>query len=244
MLTSNSLKDILHQPGLSDLDKLLICLAVDVTTAKKISVIKSLAVDGGLREIQKWNSSSKLSGSQGRAVLTPNGWILTQIGQDYIRKIIAPFIKPGVKKITASLRSHLAAIKEPDTSKFVEESIKCFEAEFYRAAVVLSWIGAVSVLYEHVLKNELSAFNIEAKRRNSRWKNAKSRDDLARMKESDFLDILVSISVIGKSVKTELKNCLDLRNGCGHPNTLKIADSRVSSHLEILILNVFSQFEA
>lgn len=244
MLQSDSLKDILHQQGLSDQDKLLICLAVDVTTAKKLSVIRDLATKEGLSEIRKWNLSDKLGRSRGRAVRTPNGWILNKDGQKYVGKIIAKFIKPGVIKVATSLRSHLTKIKERNTYEFVEDAIKCFEAEFYRAAVVLSWVGAVSVLYEHVLKNELSAFNTEAKRRNQRWKNAKSKDDLSRMKERDFLDILDYISVIGKNVKRELINCLDLRNSCGHPNTLIIADSKVSAHLEDLILNVFSQFNA
>ena len=93
-----------------------------------------------------------------------------------------------------------------------------------------------------MIQNHLSAFNAEAKRRDSRWKLAKTRDDLARMKESNFLDILEALSIIGKNVKQELKNCLQLRNGCGHPNTLKISENRVASHIEILILNVFSKF--
>lgn len=62
------------------------------------------------------------------------------------------------------------------------------------------------------------------------------------MKESIFLDILESISVIGNDVKKELKKCLDLRNSCGHPNSLVIGENRVAAHVEILILNVFSKF--
>jgi hypothetical protein len=62
------------------------------------------------------------------------------------------------------------------------------------------------------------------------------------MKEHDFLDVLESISVLGKNVKQELQKCLQLRNGCGHPNTLQIADHKVSAHVEDLILNVFAKF--
>ena len=62
------------------------------------------------------------------------------------------------------------------------------------------------------------------------------------MKESEFLVILEKISLTGKSVKKELEQCLDRRNGCGHPNSLKIADHVVASHIEILILNVFSKY--
>lgn len=145
-------------------------------------------------------------------------------------------------KLAADLRSHLETISDTQILSFVEEAIKCLEAKLYRAAVVLSWIGAVSVLYECTLTNHLSEFNVEAVKRDSKWKNAKTRDDLARMKESDFLDVLEKISVLGGNVKQELKKSLDLRNGCGHPNSLQIGDSIVAAHIELLILNVFSRF--
>jgi hypothetical protein len=73
-------------------------------------------------------------------------------------------------------------------------------------------------------------------------KPATAKDDLANLKEYDFLQILQSMSVIGKSVKDELEGCLKFRNGCGHPNSLKIGESRVSAHIESLMLNVFSKF--
>lgn len=62
------------------------------------------------------------------------------------------------------------------------------------------------------------------------------------MKEVDFLNILEHLSLVGKSVKQELEGCLKLRNGCGHPNSLKIGDHTVATHVEKLVLNVFSQF--
>ena len=62
------------------------------------------------------------------------------------------------------------------------------------------------------------------------------------MGEYDFLQILENRSIIGKSVKAELEGCLKLRNGCGHPNSLHVAEHRVSSHIEILALNVFAKF--
>ena len=111
-----------------------------------------------------------------------------------------------------------------------------------RSAVVLSWVGAISLLYDHVVANNLSDFNTEAHRRNPKWKAAKNKDDLTRMKEHEFLQVLPAISVLGKSVKDELEGCLKFRNGCGHPNGLSIGESRVTGHIESLILNVYSKF--
>lgn len=107
----------------------------------------------------------------------------------------------------------------------------------------MSWLAAVSVLQTYVIANALNAFNTEAKRVDGKWKDAKTTDEIGRMKEVDFLDRLVGISVLGKNVKAELAECLNRRNGCGHPNSLKIGENTVAHHLEILLLNVFEPFQ-
>jgi hypothetical protein len=122
--------------------------------------------------------------------------------------------------VTAEPRAAVA-----DTREFVEQAISCFEFKQYRAAVVLSWVGATAVLYDFVVAQELTALNVEAKKRNSKWKDAKTADDRALMSEHDVLQVLHAISVIGKNVKQELEPRPKLRNGCGHPNSLKIAST-------------------
>ena len=91
--------------------------------------------------------------------------------------------------------------------------------------------------------HHLAAFNAEAQRVDAKWRLAKTTDDFGRIKENEFLDRLVALSVIGKNVKAELVDCLDLRNSCGHPNSLKLGSNTVASHLEILLLNVFKVFQ-
>lgn len=242
MFPEAAIKDLLSQSQFVKTDKVLIILAVDDKQGKGIKEIKDLAISAGLRAIQNWNVSSLLARSKGLAVRTANGWELTSAGRQHITKLVAPLVDTPTPKVAASLRTHLSHLSNPNTYKFVGEAIACYEANFYRAAVVLSWVGAVAVLYDYVVSNKLADFNAEASRRNPKWKPAKTTDDLARMKEHDFLDIMEAISIIGKSVKQELDGCLKLRNGCGHPNSLKIAEHRVAGQIESLILNVFSQF--
>lgn len=62
------------------------------------------------------------------------------------------------------------------------------------------------------------------------------------MGEFDLLQICQALGVIGKNVREELEVCLKLRNGCGHPNSLKVAESRVAAHIETLMQNVFEVF--
>jgi hypothetical protein len=62
------------------------------------------------------------------------------------------------------------------------------------------------------------------------------------MSEADLLDRIAAISVVGKNVRKELKDCLDRRNACGHPNSLKIGANTAAHHIEILLPNVFKVF--
>ncbi len=242
MLDKNSLKDILHQPGLTKTDKLILCLAVDNDSPKGIKTILEIARSGGLGANQFTNVSALLSASGGKAVQTGSGWELTAAGAAHVRKFAGHLLLSTPPKVATTLRADLTKIKAPQTASFVEEAIRCFETKLYRAAVVLSWVGAVSVLYHHVLDHRLVEFNTAALKRFAKWKDAKTADDLALMQEKDFLQILQDISVIGKSVKQELEKRLELRNGCGHPNSLAIGENTVSAHIETLILNVFSKF--
>lgn len=108
----------------------------------------------------------------------------------------------------------------------------------------MSCIAAVDVLYLEVVANHLDAFNAKARRANEKWKKATNADGLSRMGEADFLDRLVTISVIGKNVKDQLAIALNVRNECGHPNSLAMGGNIVTSHLETLLLNVFERFNA
>jgi hypothetical protein len=246
LLPKESLKDLLAEKGLRKPDKLLLCLAVDPETAKAVKDIEELATASGLRAIKKWNVSQYLLRQPELAVRTDKGWELTAKGSQHVARIAGPLMNSPVPKVASSLRTQLVKVTNPDTQKFVEEAIACYEARQFRAAAVLSWVGAVAVLYDHVAGHHLSSFNAEASARSASsknpWQPAKTTDDLARMKESEFLIVLERTSLIGKSVKKQLEQCLDLRNGCGHPNSLKIAEHVVAAHIEVLILNVFARF--
>jgi len=234
----DDLKYQIHHRRLNRTGKLLTCLAMDGKPTKTVAEIKKIALSAGLREVNRWNISDLLRKSNGRAIRTQNGWEL------------APDARPTANgtgsggQIAAlnELRSNLVRLRNSGSKSFVEEAIACLEHHLYRSAVVLSWVGAIALLYEHVIGNRIADFNSEALRRAPKWKRAVTPDDLARMKEVDFLDTLEAISAIGKSVKKQLQHCLDLRNGCGHPNSLAIGGSIAAAHVQILVLNVFAKF--
>lgn len=242
MLNPSDLKEWLHR-DLKQLDKLLLILAT-FGGPTSLAALRERARTAGLKIGDRWNPSSTLARSKGLAIKVPDGWELTESGKAYLRNLGVTSLSPSAVQVASDLRAHLARIKNATTHAFVEEAIKCHEAQLYRSAIVMSWLAAVNVLHREVVAHHLAAFNADAKNFNSKWKEAVNEDGLGRMGESDFLDRLSALGVIGKNQKTELKKALDLRNGCGHPNSLRVGQNVVAAHLELLLLNVFEKFDA
>lgn len=211
----NDLKDLLANDETSPADKLLLVLSY-IGKPSSVAKIKETAISLGFRKAKSLNISLILSRTNGKTTRIGEGWELTGAGKTHVASL-NPKHSPKNAPVTISLRKHLTKVNNSDARTFLEEAISCYEHGFNRAAVVFSWVGAVDLLYEHVVKNRLSEFNKEAASRDAKWKPAKTKDDLALMKEHDFLNVLQALSILGKNVKQELQNlCLGLRNGCGH----------------------------
>jgi len=243
LLTEEQLKHVLHGTPLSKKDKALLLLSVH-HSPQNLQALKAVGRRVGLRDIESWNLADMFAKSGGMAIRTDAGWELHASGVKHVRSLAA-LVKINLVVTTASesLRSKSLPITNPATRAFVDEAITCFEAKQYRAAVVFSWVGAIALLYDQVASTHLPAFNAEAARRHPKWRAAKNTDDLARMGEHDFLDLLEYLGLIGRNVKQTLQNhCLQLRNSCGHPNSLQIAENSVAAHIEKLILNVYARF--
>jgi hypothetical protein len=241
LLTKEQIIDFIHSNELSRKEILYTILWTDKENPQSIEVIRQKGIEFGIPEIKNWNLTDYFRKAKPFVAKFPEGYILSSKGKKHIEELL-PKTSHSTKTIAHTLQSYVVKIQDNDTKYFLEEAIRCLEFDLYRASVVLSWVGSLSLLYDFVVNNKLVDFNSEALRRDNRWRNAKTKDDLTKMKESDFLDVLVSISVLGKNVKEQLKKCLDLRNACGHPNSLKIGKHNVESHLETLILNVFQKF--
>lgn len=251
MLTKDLLIDFLASRNLSQQDKVLLILLSQDGNHLSARNIQSVALAHGVKQITSWNVPRTLTSAyeKGYAVKMPEGWTLTPSGRKYIQDKYVPNDPSSTKEITLGLRSHLEKISNPDTREFVRESIGCLEADLKRSAVVMSWAGAMSILYDYVFadSDRLKDFNARATLRfqntQKKWKPAITKDDLMLMSESEFLDILAHQSILTKNTKERLKSfCLDLRNACAHPSSTIIGKHTVEAHIEFLILNVYEKF--
>lgn len=240
MLNSTDLKTWLHK-DISRLDQLLLILAT-LDRPASLAHIREQAQNAGFRIPKKWNMSDTLGRSKGLAINTTSGWEITDAGTQHLRSLGVSDISPAAMSVAVDLRNHLAKVLDSETKAFVSEAIQCHEAGLYRSAVVMSWLGAISILHKHVHANRLADFNAEASRVDSRWRTAVTTDDLGKMNEDKFLDTIERLSIIGKNVKESLKECLKRRNGCGHPNSMRVSTNQSAAHIEVLLLHVFERF--
>jgi hypothetical protein len=239
-LSDEQLKIALQKDGLQRLDMLLLIIS---TFGKPIGVreIRAKARLAGCN-IDKWNVSDILARGKGSTLRVTGGYEIAEKGKTRLRSLDLDPASPAAVQVALDLRKHLTNVKDGDTRAFVEEAIKCYEARLFRSAIVMSWLAAVDVLKKEVVANRLVAFNAEAKKVNSKWKDATNADEIGAMNEGEFLNRLMGISMIGKNRKQRLEQALTLRNGCGHPNSLKVGQNEVAAHVEALLQNVFEVF--
>jgi hypothetical protein len=213
-------------------------LLAHVSQPAQVSAIRDKGIAIGFRTVSQWNLSAILRGAanDGLVAQLKSGW-----------KILAPGLKilgsyytesaPLISETRHALREYIDLISDPDRRRFIEEALLSFDARAYRAAIVLSWVGAAYIIKKHIAKNHLSAFNAAGV---ARFKNKfSSLDELA---EAKMLQVCQDAGIFDKAQKQELGERLDLRNRCGHPNAVNVAEHVVAAHIESLLLNVYSRY--
>ena len=243
MLTLEQLKRATHRKGITKTDAALLCVATAGGKASSTAIVRKLAIEAGVKGAKKINFSAHLASAEDKVFKAADGWELTDTGRQYVAGLAAQGLSasPAASEAQA-LRALLPKLKNDDAREFLTEAVVCAEQSLFRAAVVLSWVGAMALLYERAVAKHLPSLNAEAVLRDAKWKAAKTTDDLGRMKEATFLEVAQSVGMFGKNVRQELEGCLKLRNSCGHPTSLKIGANKVAAHLETLALNVYAVF--
>jgi hypothetical protein len=210
----------------------------------KANDIRAVARQNGWRDGAKSLPGDFLRQTK-NAIYIPTGWTVTEACKKSLadRGLMNP---AGVlTPVTEALERYLIDVHDPDRARFVEEAIQCVRNKAYRSAIVLTWVGAVYLLYQHVLKSKLTDFNQEGQRRFQKngWSDVADVDGLATaVKESVFLNMLEHIGVLTKAEQKELQNCLDRRNTAGHPNSTSFEEVTVGAHIHELIAKVYSKY--
>lgn len=218
----------------------------------QLSSIRNKGLSIGFREIKKWNIAQSLlmAARDGQVAQLAEGWKLLAPGFKSIEQYYQPDA-PLIAETRHALKSHLAKINNEQRRAFLEEAIRSFDVKAYRAAVVLSWVGAMHILQESIVSKHKAAFNAAGSARAAKYAAAgkpfnfvpiKSLKDFGTVAEADVLQICQDAGILHKAEKQTFEDRLNLRNQCGHPNPLVIAEHTVANHIELLMLNVYSKY--
>lgn len=129
---------------------------------------------------------------------------------------------------------------------YLTETLKCYRATAYRAAIVMMW----NIAYDHLCRwvladtQRIAEFNTGILRRKGKTTNITitNRISFEDLKEDEVIDILGYRADFSVNVKNMLKEKLRRRNAYAHPSQLTVDRSQVDDMITDLVNNVVLPF--
>src|SRR5262245_56748177 len=189
----------------------------------------------------------------------PNGYVrysLTNQDADVIhnqmQKVGLVSTKPTertelIKEIAESLHALIQKIPDQHEREYIEEAISCLSPvnNAPRAAVIMGWTGTVCNLRRKIDQQGTAGYIAVTgylQAMNPKAKPVTNINDLEDIKDVHLLDFCEKMNILkGKSVKTQLVQWLDFRNGLGHPTQVKPGINKVKAFFEDIIQYVLAE---
>lgn len=189
------------------------------------------------------NNCKKRPGSHPKFIQQKELYHLERRRKEDIKSTIhidKPFIETN--KTLRSLLTHVLHRSEHD---FLDEAIKSFEVEAFRASIVMVWLLTLDHLYEYILQHKLVDFNVVlSKNTDKRVKVSKvtQKDDFSDIPEGKLIEFCRSAGVISNDVRKVLEEKLGTRNSAAHPSNIKIGRGKAFDFIEDLVNNVILKY--
>ncbi len=150
-------------------------------------------------------------------------------------------------KLKANLLDLAKKIRNPTEKSFIEEAIRCFACRpsAKRATIIMTWIACMDHLQTYLLTNKklLKKFNDELAKAKQKISKVSTKADFSDLKEDSVLQRLREAKILDTNVHKQLRQNLEFRDSCAHPNDITITDSKVESFVEEIINNVLMKFK-
>jgi hypothetical protein len=152
--------------------------------------------------------------------------------------------RPSTVNVTKLLLELPSKVPDPLAREFLDEALRCFRAQAFRAAMVMTWNLAFDHLRAWVLNGRVDAFNRQWPLRFPKhWEKARvqviaTADDFGELKESEMIDVCLSAGLIPVDVAKILRDKLEKRNTAAHPSKIFISQLQAEAFIDDLINNV------
>jgi len=134
--------------------------------------------------------------------------------------------------------------KVPDITErtFLDEAMKCYRVEAYRACIVMTWNLAFDHLLRWILRDaqRLSDFNAAIAKRFPK-KTASTivtQDHFEELKESEIIEVCNTASLMSGNIIKILREKLTKRNTAAHPSSVIVVQSQADDVVTDLVNNV------
>lgn len=145
----------------------------------------------------------------------------------------------GEGSASSTFAAFFTGIADADESAYLQESISCAKAGYYRAAVVLGWSAAINRIHRKIEAVGFSKYNVisaqmtsQAKGRFKRFNQTQSVASISELREvfdTTILWIVEGIGLIDSNQHTRLRSCFDMRCHGAHPGDAPITEYNLLS---------------
>jgi hypothetical protein len=190
------------------------------------------------------NSKSKKNKNNSQLFIkNREGFHLERSRNEEIKSIVSSSSAQVI--VNDNLRNLLPKLKSEQNKVFLDEAIKSFEVSAYRASIIMVWLLTIDVIYEYIIDNKLSDFNIAlSKVTDKRVKTniITKKDDFSDIPENKFIEICRSSRIISNDIRKILDVKLGIRNSAAHPSTISFGEGKTYEFIEDLTNNVILKF--
>jgi hypothetical protein len=177
----------------------------------------------------------------GRYIKHAKGYRLERAALETIRAAVDA--EPKRVQVSKQLADLVSKVKDSQERTFLEEAIRCYRVESYRATIVMVWVLTMDHLQKYTFGNKLTEFNAAiAAHSDKKMEPIVADDDFSKLKENRVIELMRNAGVISNDVRKILDEKLGIRNSAGHPSGITFSGHKTTEFALDLIENVLLKY--
>jgi len=185
--------------------------------------------------------SENAGSKSGRYIKSKTGYNLERSVFDNIKQEINN--EPKKVQVSQQLADLVLKIKDSQEKSFLEEAIRAYRVEAYRASIVMIWTLTIDHLQKHVFGQHLKEFNTAlGVHSDKKMTPVVNYDDFSELKETRLIELMRSAGIINNDVRKILDEKLGTRNSAGHPSSIVFSGHKTTEFALDLLENVLLKY--
>ena len=147
-------------------------------------------------------------------------------------------VRPSTVSTTKLLNDLVPKVTNPAQQTFLNETLRCFKQDAFRAAIVMAWNLAYSHVCDRILASHVAAFNAQKKLTYPKLPDITKATDFEDYKESQVIEVCRGARIFDATVCKHLTAQLNRRNSAAHPSSATFVAAQAEDTITDLVNNV------